>query len=73
MSIVLHPLLRATCLAKHRATARCSSRSALELAAGHTRLHKLLGSALFATGDLAGAEAALRRALALRADYADAW
>ena len=40
---------------------------------GHSRLHKLLGSALFAVGDLAAAEAALRRALNLRPAYADAW
>jgi cytochrome c-type biogenesis protein CcmH/NrfG len=48
-------------------------RAALELAPGHPRLHKLLGSALFAMCDLPGAEAALRRALDLRPDYADAW
>ena len=52
---------------------RRTGRSALELAPSHPRLHKLLGSALFATGELNGAEAALRQAIALRADYADAW
>jgi len=45
----------------------------LALNPGHSRLHKLLGSALFALGDLSAAEAALQQSLALEPDYADAW
>ena len=59
--------------AKPATHAHCVRRAALELAPRHPRLHKLLGSALFAMGDLPGAESALRRALNLRPDYADAW
>ena len=38
----------------------------------HYRARKLLGSALYALGDLHAARAALSDALALRPDYADA-
>ena len=71
--LVSLPHLRIACTATLRVTVACGRRAALELAPGHPRLHKLLGSARFAMGDLAGAEAALRRALELRPDYADAW
>ena len=47
-------------------------REAARLEPSHYRARKLLGSALFALGDLRAARAALSQALALRPDYADA-
>ena len=47
-------------------------RAAIQLDADHYRALKLLGSALYALGDLPAAEAALKQALALHPDYADA-
>jgi tetratricopeptide (TPR) repeat protein len=48
---------------------RC--RAAVRLNPEHFRALKLLGSALYALGDLLGAEAALRDSLAINPDYSD--
>ena len=50
----------------------CDCREALQLSPQHFRACKLLGSALYASGDLQAARAALESALQLRPDYADA-
>jgi Flp pilus assembly protein TadD len=47
-------------------------RAAGRLEPTHFRARKLLGSALYAIGDLEAAKNALTAALALRPDYADA-
>ncbi len=47
-------------------------REAARLEPSHYRARKLLGSALYALGDLHAARTALSDALALRPDYADA-
>ena len=50
----------------------CACREAIALDARHHRALKLLGSALYALGDLAGAQEALRASLAVNPAYADA-
>lgn len=47
-------------------------REAISINQGHFRAYKLLGSALYALGDLAAAEHALRQSLAINPTYADA-
>ena len=47
-------------------------RDVVRLNADHYRAFKLLGSALYALGDLAGAERALRDSLAIQPSYSDA-
>lgn len=44
----------------------------MRLNADHYRAFKLLGSALYALGDLSGAERALRDSLAIQPSYSDA-
>lgn len=44
----------------------------MRLNADHYRAFKLLGSALYALGDLTGAERALRDSLAIQPSYSDA-
>ena len=48
-------------------------REAVKLDSKHSRALKLLGSALYAEGDLQGAKAALQSALQLKPSYADAY
>ena len=50
-----------------------ADREAVELDPQHSRALKLLGSALYAQGDLPGAKDALQSALALKPSYADAY
>lgn len=50
----------------------CIDREAIRLNGDHFRAMKLLGSALYALGDLQAAEAALRASLAICPSYADA-
>ena len=50
----------------------CMCREAISINQGHFRAYKLLGSALYALGDLAAAEHALRQSLAINPTYADA-
>lgn len=47
-------------------------REAISINQGHFRAYKLLGSALYALGDLAAAEHALQQSLAINPSYADA-
>ena len=47
-------------------------REAISINQGHFRAYKLLGSALYALGDLVAAEHALRQSLAINPSYADA-
>lgn len=48
-------------------------REAVKLDSKHSRGLKLLGSALYAEGDLQGAKTALQSALELKPSYADAY
>ena len=48
-------------------------REAVKLDSKHSRALKLLGSALYAEGDLQGAKTALQSALELKPSYADAY
>ena len=52
--------------------ASCACREAIRLNEGHFRAQKLLGSALYALGDLPAAKAALQASLAINPGYADA-
>lgn len=47
-------------------------REAISINQGHFRAYKLLGSALYALGDLSAAEHALQQSLAINPNYADA-
>ena len=47
-------------------------REAISINQGHFRAYKLLGSALYALGDLSVAEHALQQSLAINPNYADA-
>lgn len=55
-----------------RASRSLACREAVRLDAKHSRALKLLGSALYAEGDLEGAKQALQASLALKPGYADA-
>ena len=47
-------------------------REAISINQGHYRAYKLLGSALYALGDLSAAEHALQQSLAINPNYSDA-
>ena len=49
-----------------------SCREAISINQGHYRAYKLLGSALYALGDLGAAEHALQQSLAINPNYSDA-
>lgn len=49
-----------------------SCREAISINQGHYRAYKLLGSALYALGDLSAAEHALQQSLAINPNYSDA-
>ena len=61
-----------TCMHAIKCVACTTCREAARLEPSHYRARKLLGSALYALGDLHAARTALSDALALRPDYADA-
>ncbi len=66
-----HKAYMAICIDMHVSTTSCC-RDALKLSPKHLRALKLLGSALYAQGDLQGACTALQSALHLNPSYADA-
>ena len=65
--VTTHPFSR-----NHSDSCACACREAIALSPGHHRALKLLGSALYALGDLPGAQEALRASLAVSPAYADA-